>query len=254
MASLELEMDRGQPAPASDFFMAGSELVRALDGLADEVVDWTIADLRMGFAVATLEADELHATVADKAVLELMAGLRALLQGSRSKAWNPEVVQGMKAFARLVDPGDAMPRATLTHIQGGRAIESLAIDKLLISGLSEWKPVDRLFRGSVIGRIVGVNVARGNRASLRPKTGRVVHVRFTDELANVMKDALYGQVEVFGTLRRDENDDVFHISADGVTVMEGQSALTWDKVFGSDPDFTGGVPVDRYLEESRGKA
>ena len=82
----------------------------------------------------------------------------------------------------------------------------------------------------------------------------MVHVRFTDELANVMKDALYGQVEVFGTLRRDENDDVFHISADSVTVMEGQSALTWDKVFGSDPDFTGGVPVDRYLEESRGKA
>ena len=92
MASLEFEMDRGQPAPASDFFMAGSELVRALDGLADEVVDWTIADLRVGSAVATLDADELHAAVADKAVLELMAGLRALLQGSRSKAWNPEVV------------------------------------------------------------------------------------------------------------------------------------------------------------------
>ena len=63
-----------------------------------------------------------------------------------------------------------------------------------------------------------------------------------------------GQVEVFGTLRRDENDDVFHISADGVNVVEGQSALTWDKIFGSDPDFTGGVPVDRYLEESRGEA
>lgn len=254
VASLEFEIDRGKPAPAADFFMAGTELVRALDGLADEVVNWTLADLRMGSAVATLAADSSHVDVAEQAVLELIGGLQALQRGSRSKTWNPEVVQGMKAFAKLVDPHDSIPRATLTLLQGGRAVESLSIDKSIVRSLIEWKPIDRLFRGSVIGRIVGVNVARGNRASLRPKAGRVIHVRFTDELADVMKDALYSQVEVFGTLRRDENDQVFHISADGVSVLGEQSALTWDKVFGSDPNFTGGLPVDVYLEESRGEA
>lgn len=254
MARLEFEIDRGQQASASDFFAAGSELIRALDALADEPVEWTFADLRLGSAVATVTSDQRDEVTANVALVELISGLQGLRQGVKALGWNPEVIHGMKAFAKFVDPGPDEPRARLTLIHGGQPDLSVPFDRTVIRGLSEWKPVDRLFQGSAIGRVVGVNVARGNRASLRPKVGRVVHVRFTDELADDMKAALYSEVEVFGTLRRDEQDRIFHIAADAVTVLPDTSTLSWTNIFGSDPNFTGGLPADRYLEESRGEA
>lgn len=254
MTSLEFELDKGGRASAHDFFLAGAEIIRALDGLADEPVNWTITDLRMGSALATVAGDDPHLEAADKAARGLMEGLDVLRRGERPEDWNPEVVLGMKAFARLVEPSTSGPRASLRLIQGEVPTQSVDLDRVLTDGLTAWQPVDRLFQGSTIGRIVGVNIARGNRASLRPKAGRVVQVRFGDELAADMKNALYNDVEVFGTLRRDDQDRVFHVAADDVNVLDVGTSASWDSIFGLDPNFTGGIPVERYLEESRGEA
>ena len=52
-----LTVDEGRAADAARFFEAGQHLIALLDALSDSPnVEWEVADLRLGSAVAAIEA------------------------------------------------------------------------------------------------------------------------------------------------------------------------------------------------------
>ena len=107
--------------------------------------------------------------------------------------------------------------------------------------------------GSVRGQLVGLNVSRGNRASLRLPSKRIVRVGFETSLRNDLKEAMYQQVELRGLVRQDGDGRVFHIRAEDVSVL-AKPEMRWSDLFGIDPDYTEGVPVEEWLEANRGEA
>ena len=92
------------------------------------------------------------------------------------------------------------------------------------------QPFERRMPGSVRGQLVGLNVSRGNRASLRLPNRRIVRVGFETTLRGELKEALYQEVELRGLVKR------------------------WADLFGIDPEFTGDLSTTEHLEANRGEA
>ena len=107
--------------------------------------------------------------------------------------------------------------------------------------------------GSVRGALVGLNVSRGNRASLRLPTGQIVRLGFESSLRGDLKEALLQPVEVRGLVRQDGDGRVFHVRAEAVEVL-AQPSVRWSDLFGIDPDFTEGMSTEEWLEAQRGQA
>lgn len=85
---------------------------------------------------------------------------------------------------------------------------------------------ERDMPGAVRGTLVGVNVSRGNRASLRLPTRRVVRVTFPFAVREAMRDALLGEVELSGTVCQDGDGRVFKVRAGEVRVL-AEPTLGW---------------------------
>jgi len=115
------------------------------------------------------------------------------------------------------------------------------------------QPFEREMPGSVRGTLVGVNVSRGNRASLLLPGRRVLRVSFPTSLREAMRDALLQDVELAGTVRQDGDGRVFKIRTEEVDVLI-EPEVRWSDIFGAAPDFTGGMPADEWLKEQRGQA
>lgn len=107
--------------------------------------------------------------------------------------------------------------------------------------------------GAVRGTLVGLNVSRGNRASLRLPNKRIVRVGFETSLRGDLKNALYQQVELRGQVRQDGDGRVFNVRAEEVEVLV-RPAMRWTDLFGIDPGFTGDATTEEYLEANRGEA
>jgi len=119
--------------------------------------------------------------------------------------------------------------------------------------LADLQPFERRMPGAVRGTLVGLNVSRGNRASLRLPNKRIVRVGFDTPLRGELKDALYQHVELRGMVRQDGDGQVFHVKADDVGVLV-RPDMRWVDLFGIDPEFTGDATTDEYLEANRGEA
>jgi hypothetical protein len=68
-----------------------------------------------------------------------------------------------------------------------------------------------------------------------------------------MRDALLQDVELRGIVRQDGEGRVFKVRADEVEILS-EPAARWADLFGAAPNYTGGVPVDEWLEAHRGEA
>ena len=254
--ALELTVDPGRPASAGRFFHMGADLLALLDELTDLPVGWRVEDLRTGSAVVRLAppedapAEARHLRVVVDALGDVQGG------GPLPGDWTPDAV---KAAHRLVEDGQAAddesdwapPRLRLVRDGGPGPVVDLTPD--LLEGLATLQPFERDMPGSVRGTLVGFNVSRGNRASLRLPTRRVVRVSFPGGLRERMRDALLQDVELRGTVRQDGDGRVFKVSADDVEVLAEPTAR-WADLFGAAPDYTGGAPVDEWLEAHRGEA
>jgi bifunctional DNA-binding transcriptional regulator/antitoxin component of YhaV-PrlF toxin-antitoxin module len=250
--ALELTVDPGRPASAGRFFHVGADLLALLDELSDLPVGWRVEELRTGSAVARLAPPE--DSPADARHLRVVVDSLAAVQGGGPlpEDWTPDAV---KAAHRLVEDGQAAegesdwapPRLRLVRDDGpGPAVD---LTPGLLEGLATLQPFERDMPGSVRGTLVGFNVSRGNRASLRLPTRRVVRVAFPSALRERMRDALLQDVE----LRQDGEGRVFKVKADEVEVLAEPEA-GWADLFGAAPGYTGGVPVDEWLEAHRGEA
>src|SRR3546814_12396308 len=91
--------------------------------------------------------------------------------------------------------------------------------------------------GSVRGVLVGLNVSRGNRASLRLPNNRIVRVGFETSLRGDLKEAMLQPVAIRGLVRQDGDGRVLHIRAADVEVL-AQPETRQSALFGLDPDFT----------------
>jgi hypothetical protein len=118
--------------------------------------------------------------------------------------------------------------------------------------LADLQPFERRMPGSVRGTLVGLNVSRGNRASLRLPNRRIVRVGFETSLRDDLKEALYEQVELRGLVRQDGDGRVFNVRADDVEVLV-KPDVRWSDLLGIDPDYTEGASIEEWLGASRGE-
>lgn len=254
--ALELTVDPGRPASAGRFFHLGADLLALLDELTDLPVGWRVEELRTGSAVVLLAPPEDSPDDARhlRVVVDSLSVVRG--GGPLPEDWTPDAV---KAAHRLVEDGQAAededdwvpPRLRLVRDSAhGRTVD---LTPGLLDGLATLQPFERDMPGSVRGELVGVNVSRGNRASLRLPTKRVVRVSFPSALREAMRDALLQDVELQGTVRQDGEGRVFKVRADKVEVLV-EPTTRWADLFGAAPGYTGGVPVDEWLEAHRGEA
>lgn len=246
MASdIVLTVDDGATADAARFFAAGTDLLELLDDLAETPdVDWTVEELRRSSAVAGLAAHGDHRPVGLASARSAVTGLLRIRNGGGLPAdWTPTALGHAKDLAR--------------HAGGHAKVEALDnvvwLDQRLRDNLDAIAPWVREFYGSVRGNLTGVNVTRGNRASIKPHGGgRVVHVGFPTPMAGKMRDGLLQFVEITGMVRQNEDGRTYYLSADDVSVVE-EPTLSWRDLRGYMPEITDGLPIGEYLEGIRGE-
>lgn len=257
MDRLELIVDEGRPASAGRFFRLGIDLLDLLDELSEVPRTWRVQDLRTGSAYATVAPPE--ESPEDGRVLRLVVESLAAVQGGAglSDDWSPDAV---RVAHRFVDHGQATegeeawtpPRLRLvTDVPGPES--GVTLTPNLGDRLADLQPFERRMPGAVRGTLVGLNVSRGNRASLRLPTKRIVRVGFDSSMRGDLKNALYQEVELRGEMKQDGDGRPFHIRAEDVAVLLRPQAK-WTDLIGIDPDYLDGVPVRDWLESNRGEA
>ena len=255
MQALDLIVDEGRPANAGRFFQLGSDLLLLLDELSDIPIAWRVEELRTGSAIARIAPPEdepeegrwLRLAVDSLAAVGANA---AALPGD----WSPDAIRVAHRFVEHGQPTDSTedwvpPRLVLV----GDFAQDVSLTPDLGERLADLQPFERRMPGSVRGALVGLNVSRGNRASLKTANGKIVRVGFETVLRDVLKEALYQKVELRGEVRQDDNGRVFHVRAEDVEVLV-KPAARWVDLFGIAPNFTGGATVDEFLEANRGEA
>ena len=254
--ALELTVDEGRPANAGRFFHLGANLLTLLDELTELPVGWRVEELRTGSAIAVLmppadlPAEARHLRLVVDSLAAVQAG------GPLPDEWTPDAVKAAHRFAEFGQAAEdetdwVPPRLRLVTDQRPGPVVDLTPN--LVQALASLQPFERGMAGSVRGELVGVNVSRGNRASLRLPTKRVVRVSFPGGLRETMRDALLQDVELRGIVRQDGEGRVFKVRADEVEILS-EPAARWADLFGAAPNYTGGVPVDEWLEAHRGEA
>lgn len=244
-SDIVLTVDEGQAADAARFFAAGACLLGLLDDLAETAdVEWAVSELRTGSAVSGLSASGENKDAGIAAAHSVVDGLTRVREGSGPpESWNPNAIIDAKDLVRK---------------SGGQAKLQTAgnvvwLDQTLRARLESVIPWVREYYGSVRGQLTGVNVTRGNRASIRAESsGRVVHVGFPNALAETMRDGLLQFVEVEGIARQNDQGRIYYVTAEHIRVIE-PATISWRELRGLMPDITGGLSVAEYLEDIRGE-
>lgn len=254
--TLELVVDEGRPANAGRFFQLGHDLLVLLDELSDVPISWRVEELRVGSAVARIAAPQ--GTEDGRWLRLAVVSLEAIREGSPlPDDWSPDAVKVAHRFVEhgqpLDDAEDWVPPRLVLVGKGGRRECSVELTAGLGRKLADLQPFERRMPGAVRGTLVGLNVSRGNRASLRLPNRRIVRVSFETSLRGSLKDALYQQVELRGQARQDGDGRVFHVRAEDVEVLLKPS-VRWADLFGIDPAFTGAASTEEHLEANRGEA
>ena len=256
--ALELIVDEGRPANAGRFFQLGTDLLALLDELSEVPVAWRVEELRTGSAVARLAPPQTNSKEGRWLRLAV-SSLRAVQEGDGlSDEWSPDAVRVAHRFVEHGQPNEGEtdwvpPRLRLVGDPHQHAPRSVDLTADLGHRLGDLQPFERRMPGSVRGQLVGLNVSRGNRASLRLTNKRIVRVVFETSLRGDLKDALYQQVELRGVVRQDGDGRVFHVRAEDVDVL-AKPDVRWADLFGIDPGFTGDATTEEFLEANRGKA
>ncbi len=174
MEALELIVNEGRPANAGRFFQLGADLLALLDELSLVPVPWRVEDLRSGSAVARVVPPEpgskegrwLRLAVASLDAVQAGAGLS-------DDDWSPDAIKVAHRFIEHGQPTDdnedwVAPRLVLVG-SANEPDRSVPLTAELGRRLADLQPFERRMPGSVRGTLVGLNVSRGNRASLRTR-------------------------------------------------------------------------------------
>lgn len=258
MDTLELIVDEGRAASAGRFFRLGLDLLALLDELTYLPVAWRVRDLRIGSAVVQIAPPA--AALGEERFLRLAVdSLSAVGQGREvARDWTPDAVKAAHRFVQDAQPAEdddgwVPPRLRLIHDKMRKPAHDIRLTSELSTQLAHLQPFERTMPGAVRGTLVGFNVSRGNRASLKLPTGRVVRIGFDSSLRGHLKEALMQEVEVHGAVRQDGDGQIFHVRAHDVDILT-RPDVRWTDLFGIDPDYTEGLSTEEWLEANRGDA
>lgn len=238
-------------------FQLGHDLLTLLDELSEIPVAWRITELHTGSALATIAPPDDHPE--DGRLLRLAYDSLSTVQrgGALSDDWTPDAVRVARRFVehgqQTESEEDWVPPRLRLVGDAGVPAPALGLTPELGEQLAILQPFHREMPGSVRGTLVGLNVSRGNRASLRLPSKRIVRVGFETSLRRDLKEALYQQVEIVGVAKQDGDGRVFHVKAESVDVL-ATPRMRWSDLFGIDPEYTEGLPTDEWLEANRGEA
>lgn len=256
--ALELIVDEGRPASAARFFQLGHDLLAMLDELSELPVAWRVDHLRSGSAVARLVAPD-DAEAESRWLGETVSALRQVQGGGAlPEAWSPDATRSAHRLVEHGLPEDnetwwVPPRLLLLDDRFHKRTDEVVLTAELGGRLADLQPFERRMPGAVRGTLVGLNVSRGNRASLRLPNRRVVRVSFDTSLRADLKDALYQEVELRGQVRQDGDGRVFHVRAEDASMLKRPQSR-WADLWGIDPGFTGDLDAGTWLEANRGEA
>jgi len=244
MTDVVLTVDPDRPANASRFFTAGQHLLHLLDELTDResnLDDWQIVDLRIGSAVSTVRSRSPEREVAAE---RLIHGLGTIRSGRPApQEWTPGATGAAQTLVRDLGRSEAT-------VQVGNQV--VPIDAKLGARLESITPWVREMPGSLRGMLTGFNVTRGNRASLKLESGRVVRCSFPTAETQHMADSLLKFVEIEGLVRQDGDGPPYWIGAESVRVIP-DAPMPWEDLIGLDTRITDGMPVTEYLAVIRGE-
>jgi len=183
-------------------------------------------------------------------LLYLVRGLATVLEGGAPEGWNPDTYSEARNLTEVAGVAEGV--ASLTLVPGNQESEVIDLTPHLAKRLAQAQPAARVVPGSVRGTVTGVNVSRGNRASIRLQTGRTVRAKFPDALRDDFRDALYGFVELVGEVKQDPHGSPYHVTVSTLRNIPVPAA-SWSDLLGSDPGATDGLPVLEYLRRLRGE-
>lgn len=249
MTEIRVVLDQGAEVLASRFFQVGQALLATLDTLSDTPSDWLISELSMSSAVAAIRPRD---DAGERPMLRLIEGLNAVAHGDGIPGdWNPDAVSESHDLVESARGGAPDQSCTVALVRADRTSVVVALDAYLAGRLTVLQPPSRVIHSELRGQVTGINVNRGNRASLRLRSGRIVRVGFPDALREPMRDALFETIDLAGTIKQDANGLPFHVSAESLALVPA-APMKWVDLIGYDPDITGGLPAREYLRRLRG--
>lgn len=221
------------------------------------MVDWYVADLRIGSLGATLmakpkkrQAIRYQPHIAEDIMSAVIEGVAAIEATATVPPSFPE--PSMRRVQRL---------ANLITEDGARAFNFDLARPVRHARVSErsaehakqaLKPRYRA-NGSVVGTLEVISVHRQRLFSVYDEISRrAVRGYFTDEIMDLVKEALGQRVAVDGVVSRNGAGDLVSVLVDQLQVLPDEDDLpTVSRLVGSDPRFTGDKPTEQYLGELR---
>lgn len=250
--AIELAVNQGETADAKRFFTLGSALIDLLHSLSeDDELTWQIADLRLGSAIATIAPDEPYLDEAERVISSLDKGIEQIRSGNTDAlSWGPRVREQAKIF---FDEADETTVLSYNHNRA-KTLKRVPITQELKAEIDSLDGIPVSHFGSIRGRLTGVNISKGHRASIVPFNGSpTVKVQFPDDQEDIYKELLYEDVSIEGTIHQFRASPPHKIVAKRISRID-ESNVTWMQLWGIMPEITEGKSVKDYLEGIRGEA
>ncbi len=252
MATLTLNIE-GPPGrvPASTLATVLTESLHILEDLRRSVarnqqVKWYVTGLRMGSAVAVLAADDL--TDAPLRVShEYIHGLGVVESGEGLPSYFPDSsLTSLVRMTKVLGSDDA--RSLRASIGQDGESEVARVTKAAGAHVGELRSPRAHALGSITGILDTISL-RGQRPKfqvLDPVSRRPVMCQFSTARTEAVKEVLGRRVTVQGTIIRNAKGQPLRVEEPAFEVVAQTPPLTG--LVGIDPEFTGGLPLDKYME------
>jgi hypothetical protein len=261
MSGLRLRIE-GDVIPLNSFVAIMSDTIKILHDLERAIasrqkaaIEWVIQDLSSNSPItadiATRVVDtELLERVPDQVVDTYVSGLRTLSEEAHVPAWFSEgSLRKVQTVANKVGKGGV--EAIKAFSLNGQVGEAAPVTReTAVNVASVLRPVSKAI-GSIKGRLEVISLHKANRVTVYDlRTHRGIRCSFPDTQLDEVKSALGRVVTARGVIYRNASGDPVKVETKRFEIAP-ESLPTVDDLVGSDPDFTGGLTTEEYMERLR---
>lgn len=221
----------------------------------DDRTTWGITEIEMGSLVTTLAPNRLKrgatTVVLDQVARTVVGGFaEAEVHEGLPDGWSLKSAGAAAELARQLGllAADGM---LIEILNGGHVLSRVTVTRQSEENLQSALKTRQQSIGSVIGKLDTISVHRGRHAWLwTERTNDRVEVSFGDDQTDQIRAALGQRVEIVGRLTRNAENRVISVKMRDLEVLPAGRPIT--DLIGLDPDFTGDLTTEEYLEEIRG--
>jgi hypothetical protein len=218
-------------------------------------LEWYIADLGIGSAVAEIEArprdPKGDSRLALMVATNFVTGLDFVEQGEQMPPYFSDVDLGrVRAIAqRLGKPGAKVLEAA--HLDGGKKVATVS-EKAAVNVSKLLEPRSKTI-GSVAGKLEVISVHGPPRFNVYDVlTKRAVRCRFEADRLSEVAAALGRKVVVTGIVHRNANGDPIRVERPELRVLPDDAELpTTADLVGLVPDLTGDLSAEEHIRRLR---